>query len=588
MYSGASVNENQDIKALRAEIERLRAQLKEAEEVLGAIRGGEVDALVITSSEQVRDSVYTLVGSDGPYQRLVEAMQEGAVTLARDGMVLYSNPSFARMMRSRYDSIVGASFSRFVAPADASRFQAFLDQQGDGKAEMTLVAADSSQVPVYLSRSAADLVGIQGICLTVTDLTDQKKHDEVVTSERLARSILEQAAETIVVCDEHGRITHASRQASVLCGQNPLLKRFDEVYHLTFNSSLSVPPSDGEDKYLLKVARGESSVVGREVTCTRADGECFHLMMSSSPLRGKDGQVLGAVIILTDVTESKRAAEAVKESERQLRALNETLEERVVERTSELSRANVVLSQKNRELQDFAYVASHDLQEPLRKIAYFTELLDEEYTGRLDGDGSFYLERIRKSAIRMTELIRALLNFSRIVTHGNPIQEVDLNTVLADVLSDLDIKLSELGGQVISSNLPTLQADPVQMRQLLQNLISNALKFSWDGQPSTVHIRGWIERRDPDTFPSEQVRLEVEDDGIGFDEKYLDRIFSPFQRLHRKNEYPGTGMGLAICRRIAERHGGSITAHSTPGKGSVFVVTLPLLSAPVDDEEGGT
>jgi PAS domain S-box-containing protein len=582
MHSNGKVEETADVEALREEIASLRTWLKESEDVLRAIRGGEIDALVVAGSEQESGAVYTLVGTDDPYRRLVEAMQEGAVTLAKDGTVLYSNPSFAQMMRSTYDSIVGAQFSQFVLPADAAYFQAFLAQPRDGKAEMTLVSTEGSHVPVYLSRSAADLVGIQGICLVVTDLTDQKKHDEIVASERLARSILEQAAETIVVCDEDGRVTHASRQAAVLCGQNPLLKRFDEVYHLTLASEgpggHPAPAANEHGPYLLQVARGETSAVGQEVTCTAPDGDCFHLLMSSSPLRGSSGQVLGAVIILADITESKRAAEVVKESERKLRTLNETLEERVAQRTFELSRANQVLSQKNRELQEFAHVASHDLQEPLRKISTFASLLRVDYENVLDDAGRSYIERMQSAASRMVDLIRDLLAFSRVETRGESFQTVDLGQILSDVLSDLEVSIREMEAKVEVDTLPSIEADPTQMRQLFQNLIANALKFHRPGAPPVLHVRGWAVRRDRERTDliAEAVHLEVEDNGIGFDEKYLDRIFAPFQRLHGKSEYSGTGMGLAICRRIVERHSGMISAESTPGQGSRFIITLPL------------
>jgi PAS domain S-box-containing protein len=264
--------------------------------------------------------------------------------------------------------------------------------------------------------------------------------------------------------------------------------------------------------------------------------------------------------------------EQLREANDALMNANEFLEARVAKRTAQLQETNRNLERSNQELQDFAYVASHDLQEPLRKIQAFGNLLEDEYGKKL-GDGSDYLDRMRNAASRMSVLIEDLLAFSRVTTKANPIAKVDLNVIAREVLDDLEIRLQESAGTVKVGRLPNVCADPFQMRQLLQNLISNALKFSPDGVPPRIKVYA-------ETLPSkagtiQSCQLCVEDNGIGFDEKYLDRIFSVFQRLHSKEAYQGTGIGLAICRKIAERHGGSITARSQPGKGSTFIVTLP-------------
>ncbi len=241
-----------------------------------------------------------------------------------------------------------------------------------------------------------------------------------------------------------------------------------------------------------------------------------------------------------------------------------------------LARTNQALEQRNRELQDFAYVASHDLQEPLRKIRAFADLLQRDYAPRLEGDGLHYLGRIDHAAERMARLISDLLTFSRVATRVQPFSRVALQTVAEEVLFDLEIALKEAGGRVELHDLPPLEADPMQMRQLLQNLIGNAIKFRDPDRPVRVDVRGRV-RPGPD---GPAVLIEVEDNGIGFDEKYLDRIFTPFQRLHAQHEYAGTGMGLAICRRIVERHQGQITARSQPGAGTTFIVTLPCQASP--------
>jgi light-regulated signal transduction histidine kinase (bacteriophytochrome) len=264
-------------------------------------------------------------------------------------------------------------------------------------------------------------------------------------------------------------------------------------------------------------------------------------------------------------------------AEADLRAAHGLLESKVKERTTELAQANDKLQafagelqRSNRELQDFAFVASHDLQEPLRKIQAFGDRLRSKYGDALSPEGRDYLERMQAAAQRMHVLINDLLAFSRIASKGQPFVPVDLDRIAHEVLSDLEVRVQENGGRVEVGDLPEIEADPMQMRQLLQNLIGNAFKFHRPGEPPVVRVEG---RVSADERP--RVTLEVSDNGIGFDSKYLDRIFTPFQRLHGRSEYEGTGMGLAVCRRIAERHGGTITATSVPGEGSTFTVELP-------------
>jgi two-component system, LuxR family, sensor kinase FixL len=226
------------------------------------------------------------------------------------------------------------------------------------------------------------------------------------------------------------------------------------------------------------------------------------------------------------------------------------------------------LEQSNRELQDFASIAAHDLQEPLRKIHAFGDRLQTRFGAVLDNDGRDYLERMLSSARRMRKLIDDLLTYSRVTTKVQPLEPTDLNQVLKEVLSDLEIRIEQAKGKIERGPLPTLDADSSQMRQLFQNLIANALKFHRPGFSPVVKI----------TAKSENgfCIVTVDDNGIGFDEKYLDKIFTIFQRLHGRQEYEGTGVGLAVCRRIAERHGGTINAHSKPGEGARFVVKLPI------------
>ncbi len=248
------------------------------------------------------------------------------------------------------------------------------------------------------------------------------------------------------------------------------------------------------------------------------------------------------------------------------------LEERVRQRTQELADTNEALQLSNRELEQFASVASHDLQEPLRKIEAFGDRLSTRCRDSLSEQGVEYLDRILTSASRMRTLINDLLSYARVASRAQPFTKVDCTRLVNEVVGDLESRITEVDGQVNYDSLPTIDADPTQLRQVFQNLISNALKFHQPEVPPRIEIAA-----EQVTAPSgtNMVRFSVRDNGIGFDEIYLDRIFEVFQRLHGRAEYEGTGIGLAICRKIIERHGGSITAQSQPGAGSTFLITLP-------------
>lgn len=250
-----------------------------------------------------------------------------------------------------------------------------------------------------------------------------------------------------------------------------------------------------------------------------------------------------------------------------------------------LRSSTVRLEQSNRELQDFASVASHDLQEPLRKIQAFGDRLRTKCSAALDEPGRDYLDRMQNAASRMRSLIDDLLAFSRVSSKAQPFVPVDLNGVAQEVLSDLEVRVHQSGGKVEVDSLPTIDADPLQMRQLLQNLIGNGLKFHRQEEPPAIRVRARLVHgpstngTSNGTPPAPWCELSVADNGIGFDMKYQERLFHVFQRLHGRGEYEGTGMGLAICRRIAERHGGAILAQGQPGRGATFTVTLPVKQA---------
>ena len=284
-----------------------------------------------------------------------------------------------------------------------------------------------------------------------------------------------------------------------------------------------------------------------------ANGEIRDVEVHSGPIRINGKEYLFSII--EDITERKRAEQSIIENEARLADIAERLK------------------RSNQDLEQFAFVASHDLQEPLRKIIGFSEVIGQRIGASLDAETADYMQRMQNAALRMEEMIKDLLELSRVNAEGKAFQEIDLSVIAREVVSDLEGRISSEAGQVIIGSLPIIEADPKQMQRLLQNLIGNALKYHRADIPPVVKVSGRMDEakdRQEATFT-----LFVEDNGIGFEERFTERIFQPFQRLHGRSEYEGTGMGLAICQKIVERHHGSITAHSKPGEGSTFIVTLP-------------
>ena len=237
------------------------------------------------------------------------------------------------------------------------------------------------------------------------------------------------------------------------------------------------------------------------------------------------------------------------------------------------------LERSNRELQDFAAVASHDLQEPLRKIEAFGDRLAARCGTELSEAGRVYVERMQDAAGRMRCLINDLLTWSRVTTTGRPFAPVDLGRIAREVMSDLQVTIEQANARIVLGELPVIEADATQMRQLLQNLLSNALKFRCEGRVPEVRVAARLytpERPEHRAAAPHLCEVTVADNGIGFRQDHAERIFGIFQRLHGRSEYPGTGIGLATCRKIVERHGGRITASGQAGEGATFICTLPV------------
>lgn len=303
-----------------------------------------------------------------------------------------------------------------------------------------------------------------------------------------------------------------------------------------------------------------------EMRLRRHDGSYSWHIVKANPKKDAEGAVLLWVGTFTDIHEQKLA--------------NEVLESRVKERTRELQQMNEELESSNMELQQFASVASHDLKEPLRKIHMFSNLIKEKYFGKADEGALNYIDRIINSSARMTTLVNDLLSFSRLSVN-HLFRPTNLNQLFNDILADLELVIQEKKAVVEVGVLPEIEAVPGQMRQVFQNILSNALKFSRKNEAPVVKVTSEIVADksidSPPTANGSYCRISISDNGIGFDEQYRDKIFTIFQRLHTKEKYEGTGIGLAITKKIIDKHNGIITANSTENKGSNFIMVLPLI-----------
>ena len=398
----------------------------------------------------------------------------------------------------------------------------------------------------------------------IWDITERKRAEDAIReSEAKLQAALASIPDAVFISDAEGRLVNFNDGFATyhrFRSRGECSKKITECPTYLDAYMADGRPAPLEMWAISRALRGEK-VTNTEYTLRRKDtGETWTGSYSFSPIRDEDGVIIGSVVVARDITEQQQIREELRKS-------RDELELRVRERTAELNSYMTKLEQSNQALQDFASIASHDLQEPLRKVTAFGNMLKQKCGNSLEDQGRDYLERILNANRRMQSLLTGLLDYSRVATASEPFKEVELSDLIGKVLSDLEVRIERTGAEVHVGDLPVISADPTQMRQLFQNLIGNALKFHKPGGTPEVQVRSV-------TNTGSGCQITVEDNGIGFDERYLDTIFAPFQRLHGRGEYEGSGMGLAICKKIVERHGGSITATSTPGVGSLFVVSL--------------
>ncbi len=386
----------------------------------------------------------------------------------------------------------------------------------------------------------------------VQDITSRKRAEQEVVRQRdMLATTLESLTHPFFVLNAEDYTIEMANSASM---SDEVLSPGLTCYGLTHKGDR--PCGSVEHPCPLETVKASGKPAQVEHVHYAVDGSPRYVEVHGYPIIDESGRVVRMIEYTLDVTERRKA------------------QKDLAEKTAALARSNA-------ELEEFAYIASHDLQEPLRKVQAFGDRLQSRYGDRLDARGRDYLGRMQNAASRMRALIDDLLTYSRVTTKANPFEPVDLNVVADGVVADLVVRIEETGGGVDVGPLPTVHADRVQMRRLLQNLIGNALKFHREDEPPMVRVYAeMLDAEDDPVFEDAgsegACRIFVADNGIGFDMAYVKQVFAPFQRLHGRVEYEGTGMGLAICRKIVARHGGDITAQSEPGQGTTFIINLPL------------
>lgn len=481
----------------------------------------------------------------GLYQRLVESVSDYAIyMLTCDGTVTSWNLGAERVKGYRAEEIVGRNFELFYTAEDRALNKpqrtlsiASKDGRFEDKAWRVRKNGDLFRAHVIVDAIYDDDGGLTGFAKITRDISEEwEKERQLIESERRFRMLVSGVTDYAIYMlslDGHISSWNAGAERFKNYSEEEVLGRHFSMFYTQEDRTNEKP--DRALKTALESGRFED-----EGWRVRKDGRAFWAHVIIDLIRDEQGRPAGFAKITRDMSDRREA---------ELRLKN--------------------LSRSNQELEQFVQIASHDLREPLRKILSFSGLLAAETQGQLSEEGKLYLSSISSATQRMQALLGSLLSLSRVTTHGQAFAACDLNSVLSDVLSDLALLIQEKGARCEIHNLPTIEADGAQMRQLFQNLIGNSLKYARDDVEPRITVRELA------TNQASIATIAVSDNGIGFDPQYVDRIFGVFQRLHTRDAYEGAGIGLSVCQRICQRHKGDIGANAKLGVGANFTVSLP-------------
>jgi PAS domain S-box-containing protein len=520
--------------------------------LLGTLLGLSIAAVASRKARRAQDPGIASNESAAKYRGLLEAAPDAMVVVNQGGAIVLFNAQAERQFGYRRDELLGqkittiipAGFAeRLIADAGRTAAEALNQQIGKG-IELAGRRKDGSAFPIEIMLSPLESAEGMLVTAAIRDISVRKDAEtHLAQMERRYRGLLEAAPDAMIVVDHFGAMVLFNVQAERQFGY-----RRDELLGQKITTIIPAGFAErliADAQRSVEAARAQQIGSGLELIGRRENGDMFPIEIMLSPMESADGILV--TVAIRDITTRKKAEAHLK------------AETDLLQKVQELKRSN-------QELGQFAYIASHDLQEPLRMVASYTQLLAKRYKGRLDADADEFIAFAVDGASRMQVLIQDLLAYSRVGTKAEDLLNTSSEEALRRALENLGGAIEDSGAVITHDTLPTLLADEVQLVQLFQNLVGNGIKYQSAGIPR-VHVSAAMTDDAPWVF-------SVKDNGLGIDSQYFERIFGMFQRLHKREEFAGTGMGLAICKKIVEQRGGSISVESQSGHGSTFRFAL--------------
>ncbi|MEN6624381.1 MAG: PAS domain S-box protein [Smithella sp.] len=556
-------NESKEKKELLLHIEDLQIRLDEAEETLQAIRRGDVDALVVRGEHG--DQIFTLEGEDYTYRVLIEKMNEGAGKLNAEGIILYANSKLAQMLSIPLEQLIGSPMKNYIHPDHMETYETlftkgFIDSSAG---EILLKTGEKSFVPARFSTSRIYTNRQGELSIIITDLTAFKEQDAALQeSEQRLADIIDFLPDAIFAIDLSGSVIAWNRAMEELTGvkRKDILGKDNYEYAMTFYGK-KIPALIDQALGYVAVDEKNFDFVRREgdILIAQGDinlkGKTLTLWRKIAPLRDSHGNIVGAIESFHDISE-------LKKMEKTLQKAYDELEIRVKERTSQLEAVNS-------ELESFSYSVSHDLRAPLRAIDGFSRMILKRHGANFDEDTQNKFNVIRHNTETMGQLIDGLLELSRLGRKALVMSTIDMDNIIKEVWEEIQVINQNRKMSLVIKPPPQAFGDRQLMRQVYSNLLANAVKFTKNKDVAQIETGGFTDREKGSVY-------YVKDNGAGFDMAYYDKLFGVFQRLHRTEEFEGTGIGLATVQRIINKHGGHVWAEGKVDEGATFYFSLPL------------